>query len=552
VDTTLAGAILRSALFAHCTRQTPQLEWMPEMCERVPTLENGGAKWAGEGPDRSLEVTFRLKEGWIWHDGAPVTAQDYVYTWQTALDPALYGEAYPLNQEGEYWLRIHQAEALDERTLVLRYHSQVTLEAEVSGQGQFPGMQAEYTKLKRAFLSGPVVSPDYYALGSPLPEHLLGGQQVAGQAEGAWAYTPVGNGAYRLKSWTRGDRIVLEAIPSFPLGEAHIKNLVIRFFTQPSTQLNALKAGQIRGVTQDGYLHFSMGPELARLQEMGVNVYRAPSLLWEHIDLNTSRFPFDDLRVRQALAYATDKEALVDKLYGGWITPQQSFLPSYHWAYDETAVKNYEPSLMKARSLLTEAGWDCSQSPCTRLAPDGISQSLRFTLLATDRSDRQELAKQLQAQWAEAGFAVELQFLPGRSLYDPAEAGGPLQGRTFEAALFSWITDNPPVNVSQWYSCESIPAPENGFGGYNFSGWCRPDLEEAIRALRIDPEVLVDRERTSALLVEIQKAWTSDVPVIPLYNTAAVSAMSSQVKGYNPAPFGFTYELWNAWQWVMN
>jgi peptide/nickel transport system substrate-binding protein len=361
IGSMFAKDIVNSAMFAVCTRENEKLEWMPEMCESMPTLENGGARWVGDGADRRLEVTFKLKRGWKWHDGTPVTANDYVFTWKLALDPDME------IADREPWEKIQEFAALDDQTVVVRYHSEKTLAAEAAGQGKFPALKADYTRLKETTPIGPLVSMFYYALGSPVPAHILSQIPATEQKRAGFALKPVGNGAYKFKAWQPAKQIELEANPDFLLGVPKIKNIVFRFI-EIKDVLPAMQKGELDVVTQDGPLSISMGAELDTLEKAGYKIHFVPGWGWEHIDLNITRFPFDDVRVRRALAYATDKQDVVNKVYFSKLPVAHSFVPAIHWAYDDPAVVKYDYSLDKARSLLKEAGWDCGKSPCARKA----------------------------------------------------------------------------------------------------------------------------------------------------------------------------------------
>ena len=542
VGTMYARSIVNSALFASCTRENEKLEWVPEMCDSVPTLQNGGARWVGVGAERHLEVTFKLKKGWQWHDGTPVTARDYVFTWKLALDPGL--ESY----QREAWEKMQDVVAVDDQTVVIKYHSEKTLAAEAAGQGQFPALEAEYAQLKEAAPTGPLVNPFYYALGSPLPAHILAQVPAKNQSRTDFAHKPIGNGAYKFKAWQSGKQIELEANADFLLSAPKIKNLVFRFTAIKEIVLSALQKGELDVVTLDGPLSVDMGAGLDGLAKAGYKVYLVSPFAWEHVDLNTTRFPFDDARVCRALAYATDKQALVNQLYFGKLPIAYSFLPSFHWAYDDAAVVKYEYSLEKAQALLKEAGWDCAKSPCTRKTAAGQTQTLAFTLATTDRADRQQVAQVLKQQWSKAGFGVDLQFLYVRTLFAPAEQGGPLYARTFDAAIYTWVSSDDP-SIAGLYACQSIPTQENKFSGENYPGWCNKAVDSKIVAAITDPDTLVDRDKRKALLSEVQKAWTTDVPVIPLFNTVWVSAARVGLKGYTPTPVDNSPEFWNAWQW---
>ena len=87
VGSMMARTIVLRSVHMGCIGQNQKTEWIPLGCESVPTLENGGAKFVGEGADKHLEVTFKIRKGWRWTDGTPVTSKDPIYTWKLLMDP---------------------------------------------------------------------------------------------------------------------------------------------------------------------------------------------------------------------------------------------------------------------------------------------------------------------------------------------------------------------------------------------------------------------------------------------------------------------------------
>jgi ABC-type transport system substrate-binding protein len=171
-----------------------------------------------------------------------------------------------------------------------------------------------------------------------------------------------------------------------------------------------------------------------------------------------NKFPLDDVRVRKALYYAIDKQALVNSLYFGKQATTDLPVPDgLSWAYTDTYVK-YPFDLEAAKALLVEAGWDCSNYPCVNA--DG--ENLELTLMTTDRGDRQALAQVIQQMWRQLNIGVNLQFLYGRGCSRPAPSGGPLCC-TYDAAIYTLPTGDDPTFIGQY----DVPGskPENGYAG---------------------------------------------------------------------------------------
>jgi len=537
-----ARNLVNAAVFAACTRQDDKLEWVPEACESVPTLENGEARFVGDGVDKHLEVTFKLKKGWAWHDGTPVRASDYVFTWKLALDP-------DLDTDRSFAEKLFDVVAVDSQTVVYKFMSEKQLAEAAAGKGKFPGFKLDYADLKSAVPSGPVVDPLYFALGSPLPEHILGKVPAKDQAKNDLARKPVGNGAYQLKDWKAGREIVLEANPKFLLGAPKTKTVVIRFIPDANAILAALRRGEIDGATQID-LNVALAPELGQIEKAGYKVWYVPGLAWERLDINT-KFPLDDVKVRQALAYAIDRQEIIDKLYQGKAEIQETFFPKFHWAYSDD-IAHYAYDVDKAKALLKEGGWNCVKFPCVKTvkqAGKDVTKKLEFTLVTTDQRDRQLVAQMLQSQMTAAGFGVNLLFLYGSNLFAAATAGGPLVTRTFDVAQYAARTGDA-ADVNRAYACNSIPSRENNFAGQNYAGWCNPEADPLITSA-LNAEIAVLREKQKPLLARVQKIWTTDVPVIPLYNYPVVHITHPGLKNWKPTPADSSPVTWNAWQWEL-
>jgi peptide/nickel transport system substrate-binding protein len=243
----------------------------------------------------------------------------------------------------------------------------------------------------------------------------------------------------------------------------------------------------------------------------------------------------------------------VDKLYYGKVKVANSWLPDFHWAYDDTAITKYPYDPDKAKALLAEAGWDCKALPCTKKVTEGgkeVTKKLEFRLSTTDRKDRQALASIIQAQLKLLNIGVSMEFLYGRTLFATCPAGGVLNCRTFDAGMYTWLATDDP-GVLTLYTCKSIPTKENDYSGQNTPGICDKKLDELLIKGETDVEIAIDRAKRKPIYIEAQKIWTDLVPVIPLKANANVTVWNTHLKGPSGVPTlsGETYNLF-AWEWV--
>jgi peptide/nickel transport system substrate-binding protein len=530
-----------------CIAQNEVAEWVGLGCEEVPTLENGGAVFVGEGEDRHLEVTYKIKNGWRWTDGTPVTPADVIYNWKLIMDPDMEVAARNVTE------KIYDVVAVDDSTWVNLFMSEaqahMAAEGTLTGNVDFAAFQADYEQSGYANQAGPVVDPVYWAaLTNWLPAHALADIPASEHRSIDWTEIP-GDGPYELKEWSQGQEIIIEKseLP-FPLGEAKIETVIYRFFAETAAIIAALQNAEVDAVmSATGGLTTANAPDLDQVEAEGLyNVYYKPGYRWEHIDINVNKFPLDDVLVRKALYYAIDKQELVDRLYfSKQTTTDLPVPPGISWSYTDDYVKYpYDPEM--AKELLAEAGWDCSQYPCVNA--DG--ESLEFTLMTTDRGDRQSLAQVIQQMWKNINVGVNIQFLYGRGLFSACSAGGPLYCRTYDAAIYTWNTGDDPNFIGQ-YDCAGIPSEDNEYSGQNFPGFCNEEADQALFMNELDPEVSLSRELRMPYLEEFYNIFTDEIPVIPLFANTNVYVTRTGFLNYKPGPTNQAPDTWNVWEWEL-
>jgi peptide/nickel transport system substrate-binding protein len=416
----------------------------------------------------------------------------------------------------------------------------------------FAGFKQDYIDNGYDTQAGPVVDTLYFTAGGWWPAHILSKIKPEDQAKSDFAKKPVGDGPYVIKEWKQGQEIsMVKSDKPFPLGDPKITNLIFRIIGETAAVKAALQKGEVDAVTGTGGLTVNDAPDLDKIGAAGVyKMIYEPGYQWEHIDLNTTKFPFDDVKVRQALYYATDRQTLLDKLYYGKQSLTNLPVPPFNWSYTDDITK-YPFDVAKAKALLKEAGWDCAASPCTKKDAAGKTLTLQFTLMTTDRADRQAVAQVLQQQYKAAGFGVNIQFLYGRGLFATASAGGPLSARTFDAAIYTWLTgDNP--DYGGLYTCSGVPSKDNGWAGQNYPGWCNKAADEAQNKQASDFNYSLSFEKRKPLLAAWYKEWTKEVPVIPLFANTRVYAIRTGWTNWKAGPTSTAPDAWNVWEWTLS
>jgi peptide/nickel transport system substrate-binding protein len=531
--------------------QNEKTEWVALGCESIPTVENGGTQWVGSGGDRHLEVTYKIRRGWRWTDGNPVTSRDVLAWWKLSMDPD-FEAAYRLG------LKIFDIKAVDDNTVVVIWLSNNQAKAAEAGtlRGNVPFEKfvADYKDNAFSATGQPVIDPVYWSYIGWWPAHIVTRTAPKDQAKSDFARKPTGDGPYVVRDWKSGQEIdLVKSDKPFPLGDPKISNIVFRFLGDTNAVIAALQRGEIDAVTSVAGLSPSDSTSLDWIALGGAyKVWYFQEYSWEHIDLNTTKFPLDDVRVRQALYYAIDKQALINSLYFGKYAPAElpgAILQTNSWAYTSNYTKYpYDPS--KAKALLTEAGWDCQSAPCIKTVA-GAKKNLDITLMTTDRSDRQKLAQAIQTMWKAANFGVNVQFIAGRGLFATCPAGGPLYCRVFDAAIYTWVGGDDPGFMGL-YDCAGIPTNANNWSGQNSPGWCNTAADDALRRQETSADVAISRAKRLPYLEVFYRAWTAEVPVIPLFVNSVPIIARTGFKNYTCGPTSNAPCGWNAWTWELS
>ena len=237
-------------------------------------------------------------------------------------------------------------------------------------------------------------------------------------------------------------------------------------------------------------------------------------------------------KVRQAIAYCTDRPQLIASVYPYLSAEQQqrllmdTFLPKTHWAAATTGITTYPFDVTKGQALLDAAGWKLGQNQIVRANAAGDPLSLRFT--TTDAQFRQTWSAVFIQQMAACGIQIIPNYAPS-SWWFGSNTG--LRRRDFELGALAWIGEPDPKGQTL-YACNSIPLPTNDWQGQNYMGWCNPTASEAI----IAANNTLDRAERMRQYAIVQQEFTKDMVSLPLFNRSEVAAVSNRVKGFKPNP----------------
>lgn len=453
----LSRQIQRFALLVTLARYDSALVPQPYLASRW--------EWNATGDELTLHLHMMVR----WHDGQPTTARDVAFTLDAARDRAT---GYP--RYGDL-AGVAAVRADDDSTVVIRFSSP---------QPGFPPVLAEL----------PI-----------LPAHLLANVPHADMRRAAYNTNPIGNGPFRFRTREAGRRWVFERVSSFPRelgGPPLVERLVVAIVDEPTTKFAGLVSGELAVA--------GIAPTMAALvsRDPSLRVVSYPVLVSNGIVFNASRPPFDDVRVRKAIAAAIDRRRIIDAALAGYATPAYGPAPPDN----PLAIPITPPSASAADSLLDAAGW-------TR-APDGrrtrAGKPLAFALLTVGSGDN-AVEQLLQADLRAHGIALEIRQLEFGAFLAEARA----TPKRFDA-LFTGI----PGDLSLSYLAAMFDSKLAG-GALDYAGFHTPELDAAfarVSAARSRPE-LVEAWRT------VQQLLDAATPVAWVYHSRGVQGVTARLSG---------------------
>ena len=252
------------------------------------------------------------------------------------------------------------------------------------------------------------------------------------------------------------------------------------------------------------------------------NLIFKPGLSYEHIDLNLDNPILADLRVRQALLYALDRETVNQQLFSGKQPVAASNVNPLGRPHTQD-VHHYPYDPYKAAALLDAAGWLRQGAEVRRNA---AGEPLLVELMTTASDRTRELIEQVfQSQWKDIGIATRIRNQTPRVFF-----GDTTRRRKYTGlAMYAWVSSPEASPRAQLHSSQ-IPRPENNFSGSNSMGFSNPEMDAAIDAMENE----LDPERRLAHWRRIQQIYTEELPVLPLFFRASPYLLPKWLEGVQP------------------
>ncbi len=409
-----------------------------------------------EGSEDGKTWTYKLRDGLKWSDGEPLTAEDVAWNINTSRDEEwLNHSATTVNLD---------AEATDDTTLVIK--SKVP-------DPKLPTM-------------------DIYLL----PKHVWGEMNAAKRAKYD-GLDGVGSGPFVLEEFEKGQFARFRANPNYYGGKPAVDRVVLRKFNNPDAMVAALRTGELDAaqdipgaafdqLAEDDNIETIEGNQ-GSMAEVGIN--GGDGLKKPHPALL-------DVKVRQAIGHAIDKQTIVERVLNGHGTPAQtlSTSPDPRWTPDIPADQVFDFDLDKARSMLEDAGYRDTDGDGVREMPDG-GQPLNFTYyVRSDGETGPEIGEFVTGWLREIGIATT------KKVADDSQLTTIIGKGDYDMFAWGWTPFVDPDPMLSYFTCGQVSSdPENPTNYYNDANYCDPEYDKLYEQQKVE----LDRDRREEIVHEM-------------------------------------------------
>jgi peptide/nickel transport system substrate-binding protein len=420
----------------------------------------------------TMKVTYKISSKAVWNDGTPITSADFQYTWdhiahgQNIYDPTGYND-------------ISAVDDTDPTTAVVTFST-------------------PYAGWKGLFGGG-------YGI---LPSHLLKGKNQDAIMKNGYTFSA---GPYEMQSgaWQKGTSITLVPNPKwYGATKSHLDKVVFQIVTDTSTEFQAFKSGQVKMIYPQ--------PQIDVVNQIGSGIpganakYNADTGAFEVIWVNMAASALADQKVRQAIGYSIDRNAIVKTLFGKLgVTQALNVInaPIVNSFSNPDAFANYKLDSSKANSLLQDAGYTKDSSGI--YAKGG--QELSFTIQSTTGNKRRELTEEvLQKQLKASGIKLTIQNHAASDLF-----GTILPAGNFQMALYAQQLTTIDPGRCNIFCTKNIPGPANQNSGQNWTRTNVPSMDPLLAKVdsSLDDSVRADNNKQAD---DISSTYMISLPLDPL------------------------------------
>jgi peptide/nickel transport system substrate-binding protein len=497
----------------------PEGKLIPVLAQEIPTEENGGVAKDG------LSVTWKLRQDVKWSDGEKFTADDVVFTYEFVTNPQV-GSV----NSADYAV-VKSVKALDEYTVKITFKE---------------------------------ITPAWYSVfvgsaGMILPQHLYAQYNGENAREAPFNLIPVGTGAYSVSQFKPGDSVIYQPNPYYRQPEnQNFERIEIKGGGDATSAARAvLQTGdadfaynlQVESNILEELAKANKGKLITNFGSQGERIllnYTDPNRETGEGERSSLKFPHPflrDVKVRQALALAIDKETIANQLYGVTGKATSNFLLAPPEFVSSNIVSEF--NLQKAEQLLEEAGWKDSNGNGIR-DKDGVEMKVLFqTTVNPLRQKTQEIIKQ---SWQSLGMEVELKSIDASVFFssDPSN-NDTVEHFYADAQMFTTGNNNPdPTPYFKVYTCDNIPQKSNNWSGDNYSRYCNPKYDQLLQTVITE----LNPEKRAIIFKQLNDMLVTQATVIPIIHRADVVGVSNNLQGVSLTPWDS--RTWNIAQWRKN
>lgn len=460
------------------------LEYIPDMAESYTIAEDG------------LTFTFNLRQNLLWSDGTPLTAQDFKWTYDQAIDPV---NEFPYASQLGF---ITSYEALDDYTLEIKID-----EIYAPALGQMSGLI------------------------TPLPRHIWENLDWKDPATNPEINSPsVVSGPYKLVEWQRDQYAIFEANENYWYrGRPNFDRYIIEIV--PDQDISYQK--MVSGESDTGTILPENLEAAKALPNIDVYEWWPAAASWTYIGLNlrTEGAPTTDINVRHAINYALDKQLITDEVMLGQAKRLCSVYPETSWVYaPDVECYDYDPDMAIAE--FAEAGYT-QNADGQMVDANGEQLTLKLIYGPNTNKIRELIAVTVQDYLSQIGIAVEIQALEWASFLEATSAENP----DWDLFIGGWrATIEPHIMYTIWAE-ESIPS-------LNSVGYINKDVEAIFEEAGKTYDVDFRREQYQ----EVQRIISAEAPYVFLYYQKAWSGQNVRIQGITPSALGIG---WNSEDWYI-
>ena len=461
-----ASERVRTLIFNSLVRKDEKFDYVGELASDIKRSDDG------------LTHTFTLRDGVKFHDGRLMTSADVKYTLDLLFSSNFAKSASFFESAGDQKKSyIKSVEAPDQRTIVIT-------------------LTKPWVGLLSNLVPIPIIPKDSYE---------------------SQKTHPLGTGPFKFVSYANAQQICdLDAFPEYWDGPAQLQHVRVRVISD----MNALQAELQAGRVDIAPMPTSLSPDaIKRLEgDRNLQVRAFPGSNVNLLTLNTASPPLDNVKVRQAIAYAIDRPTMIQQLLLGYGKIAHSIIPEESWAYSPGQTYSYDPAM--ARKLLSEANFHADKPIVYKLSGSSIAG--------------REYAGVIQNALKEVGIPVEIQTSEINTLFDELRRGN------FQIAYGQWVGGNQdPIFYKDLFATSEIPTQTRS--SRNRSRYSNPELDKLL-----DEAVnTYDRQKARELYVKIQEIISRDVPVIPLWYQSNVVIARKNVQNIQVNASGDWYFVKN-------